>query len=201
MTFTTPVTLVGPVVDLVPLAPEHHDGLVASVLDGELWTLWYATVPTPDGVAAEIDRRLAARAAGTVNPWTVVRHGGSPLDPGDVLGATTFLHVDEPNRHVEIGSTWLRASAQRTGANAAAKRLLLAYAFDDLGAIAVELRTHWMNRQSRAAIERLGAKLDGILRSAMIMPDGSVRDTAAYSILASEWPAVRSGLDARLAGR
>lgn len=129
-----------------------------------------------------------------MNPFAV-RH----LATGELVGMTSFCNIDQPNRRVEIGHTWISAAVQGTEVNPAMKRLMLAHAFERCDAIAVTLLTHFHNRQSRAAIERLGAKLDGILRSHRIMPDGSLRDTAVYSILPHEWPAVRNGLDARLA--
>jgi RimJ/RimL family protein N-acetyltransferase len=124
------------------------------------------------------------------------------LDPaGRAVGMTTYMHIDRAGPRVEIGSTWLAASAQRTGINTAMKRLMLAQAFDVWGCLAVEFRTHRLNRQSRAAIERLGAQLDGILRAHMRLADGTVRDTAVYSITAPEWPTVRVHLDALLMRR
>jgi N-acetyltransferase len=190
-----PVVLAGDVVVLEPLAPAHHDELVAAASDGRLWELWYTSVPSPEGMRAEIDRRLAERAAGTMLPFTVRRPGGP------AVGMTTYLNIEEDVPRLEIGSTWTADSAQRTGVNAASKLLLLGHAFEALGCVAVEFRTHWHNRQSRAAIERLGAKQDGVLRSHRRMPDGSLRDTVVYSVTAAEWPAVRSGLRARLGRR
>lgn len=189
----TPVTLTGELVRLTPLAVEDHDGLVAAATDGRLWESSVTTVPRPEGMAAEIDRRLGLQERGTMLPWTLRRSDGTPI------GMTTFMNIDEPNRRLEIGSTWMAASAHRTGANTEAKLLLLTHAFEELDVLAVEFRTHWLNHQSRAAIERLGAKLDGILRQHMVLPDGSVRDTAVYSIVAAEWPAVRNALRRRLA--
>ncbi|WP_420394005.1 GNAT family N-acetyltransferase [Acuticoccus sp.] len=187
-----PVTLEGEHVRLVPLSQEHHDGLVDAVRSGDVWRLWVTSVPSPEGMAAEIDRRLGLQEAGSMVPFTV-------LGPdGRVEGMTTYMNVDRTHHRVEIGSTWYAARVQRTALNTQAKRLLLAHAFEALGCIAVELRTHAMNRASRRAIERLGAKLDGVLRSHMILPDGSLRDTCVYSILAHEWPAVRANLDAAL---
>ncbi|WP_336705861.1 GNAT family N-acetyltransferase [Oerskovia sp. USHLN155] len=194
--FADPVTLTGPLVRLVPLRADHHDALVEAVRDGELWNAWYTSVPTPEEMAVYIQDKIAAREAGTANPWVVVRTADD-----QVLGVTTFLGIDPLNRRVEIGATWQRAGAQGTGANPAAKLLLLGHAFDDLDAIAVELRTHFHNRQSRAAIERLGAKLDGVLRSHQIGYDGTLRDTVVYSITAAEWPTVRVGLEHRLRAR
>ncbi len=188
-----PVTLAGPHATLVPLAPAHHDALVAAARDGELWRLWYTSVPSPEGMAAEIQRRLALAAAGSMRPFTVLDASGR------VVGMTTYMHIDAKNRRVEIGSTWTAQSAQRTALNTQCKRLLLGHAFEQLQCIAVELRTHRLNVQSRRAIERLGAQLDGILRAHMLAADGTVRDTAVYSITAAEWPAVRSHLDWQLA--
>ncbi len=188
-----PVTLAGPSATLVPLAPAHHDALVEAARDGELWRLWYTSVPSPEGMAAEIQRRLALAAAGSMRPFTVLDASGR------VVGMTTYMHIDAKNRRVEIGSTWTAKSAQRTALNTQCKRLLLGHAFEQLQCIAVELRTHRLNTQSRRAIERLGAQLDGILRAHMLAADGTVRDTAVYSITAAEWPAVRSHLDWQLA--
>jgi len=152
-----PVTLTGDVVRLVPLTLEHHDDLVAAVRDGELWRLWYTSAPEPEDVDAEIERRLALRDAGTMIPFAVI-----DCASGHAVGMTTYMHIDKANRRVEVGSTWYAHSVQRTGLNTEAKLLLLAHAFEQLECIAVEFRTHFLNKQSRAAIERLGAKLDGI---------------------------------------
>jgi N-acetyltransferase len=187
-----PVTLTGPHATLVPLAPDHHDALVQAVQDGELWKLWYTAVPSPEGMAAEIRRRLALAAAGSMRPFTVFDARGV------AVGMTTYMHIDATNRRVEIGSTWTARSAQRSPLNTQCKRLLLGHAFDVLNCIAVEFRTHRLNTQSRRAIERLGAQLDGILRAHLVAADGSLRDTAVYSITAAEWPAVRSHLDWQL---
>lgn len=167
----------------------HHDDLVDATRDGELWKLWYTTVPTPEGMAAEIARRLGLLKAGQMLPFAVV-------DPasGAAVGMTTYMNVDAANRRVEIGSTWYRQRVQRTGLNTEAKLLLLGHAFEKLDCIAVELRTSSHNAQSRAAIERLGAKLDGILRSHQHHQDGSLRDTVVYSIVAAEWPGVKARL-------
>jgi RimJ/RimL family protein N-acetyltransferase len=193
MALLDPVTLSGDHVTLEPLAHDHHDGLVAAARDGELWKLWYTSVPAPEAMRAEIDRRLRLHAAGTMLPFTVRRN-----DTGDVTGMTTYMNVDTVTPRVEIGSTWLARSAQRTTVNAEAKLLLLTHAFEVLHCPAVEFRTHWHNLQSREAIARLGAKQDGVLRNHARMPDGTLRDTVVFSILESEWPAVRSGLRHRL---
>ena len=192
MSWPAPVTLHAQHARLVPLAREHHDGLVAAASDGELWRLWYTAVPAPDKMAAEIDRRLALQALGSMLPFTV-------FDASDrVVGMTTYMNIDAVHRRVEIGSTWTAASAQRSALNTQCKRLLLAHAFETLDCIAVEFRTHRLNTQSRRAIERLGAQFDGMLRAHQRSPDGSLRDTAVYSITAAEWPTVRAHLDWQL---
>ena len=194
----TPLTLEGRHVRLVPLEASHHDDLVEAVRDGELWNHWYTSIPTPEGMAREIARRLELQAAGSMCPFAVI-------DPATVraAGMTTYMNIDAANRRVEIGSTWYRSSVQRTPLNTEAKRLLLAHAFEQVGCIAVEFRTHFFNQQSRRAIERLGAKLDGVLRSHQINPHplaaGALRDTCVYSIIASEWPNVKAHLDYQLA--
>jgi RimJ/RimL family protein N-acetyltransferase len=193
MPWPAPVALSGPQVRLLPLAPSHHDGLCQAAGDGELFKLWYTAVPAPEGMAAEIERRLALQRAGHMLPFTV-------FDAEDrVVGMTTYMNVDAVHRRVEIGSTWYAQSVQRTALNTQAKRLLLAHAFDTLECIAVEFRTHRLNTASRRAIERLGAQLDGILRAHQRGPDGSLRDTAVYSITAAEWPKIRTHLDWQLA--
>ena len=191
--FAPPVTLKGPHVRLEPLSTMHHDALVEAVRDGQLWQLWYTAIPTPEGMAAEIQRRLDLQAKGSMCPFAVI-------DPAtdQAVGMSTYMNIDAGNRRVEIGSTWYRQSVQRTPLNTEAKRMLLAHAFEQLNCIAVEFRTHFMNQQSRRAIERLGAKLDGVLRSHQINPHplavGALRDTCVYSIIASEWPTVKTHL-------
>ena len=193
MPWPEPVTLSGPHATLRPLEAAHHDGLCAATRDGELWRLWYTAVPSPEGMAAEVERRLGLRAKGSMLPFTVFDAAGQ------IVGLTTYMNIDAVNKRVEIGSTWYAAGTQRTGLNTQCKRLLLAHAFETLGCIAVEFRTHRLNTQSRRAIERLGAQLDGILRAHMVMPNGSLRDTAVYSITAPEWPTVKAHLDWQLA--
>jgi RimJ/RimL family protein N-acetyltransferase len=190
MGWPDPVSLTGAHATLRPLAREHHDALCDAARDGQLWQLWYTAVPSPEGMAAEIERRLSLA---TMCPFTVFDASGR------VVGMTTYMNTDAVNRRVEIGSTWTAKSAQRTALNTQCKRLLLAHAFEALDCIAVEFRTHRLNTQSRRAIERLGAQLDGILRPHARAGDGSLRDTAVYSITAAEWPAVRSHLDWQLA--
>lgn len=191
---TERVVLQDPHVRLEPLSTAHVGELAAALSEGGLEHAWYTAVPTPETVADDVAERLRLHAAGTMNPWAVRR-----LSDGALVGCTTFCNIAQADRHVEVGATWLVPSAQRTAVNSAAKLLLLGHAFDACGAIAVELRTHWHNRQSRAAIERLGAKLDGVLRNHRIGPDGVLRDTVVYSVLPHEWPAVRATLRASLA--
>lgn len=195
--FAAPVTLSGQHVTLVPLAATHHDALVESVCDGELWNHWYTAIPRPETMAAEIQRRLDLQATGSMCPFAVI----SPVTQ-QAVGMTTYMHIDATNRRVEIGSTWYRQSVQRTPLNTEAKRLLLAHAFEQLDCIAVEFRTHFFNQPSRRAIERLGAKLDGVLRSHQInqhpKAEGALRDTCVYSIIASEWPTVKAHLGHQL---
>ena len=178
---------------LKPLAVEHLAGLVEAVRDGKLWQLWYTSIPAPERMATEIERRLGLQASGSMLPFTVFDAAGR------IVGMTTYMNIDAVNRRVEIGSTWYASSAQRTPLNSECKRLLLGHAFDALGCIAVEFRTHRLNTQSRRAIERLGAQLDGILRNHSRAADGTLRDTAVYSITAAEWPAVKSHLAWQLA--
>ncbi len=189
MTWLAPITLRRPEVMLEPLSQTHHDGLAEAVRDGELWKLWYTVIPSPERMRTEIERRLALQSQGVMLPFAVI-------DPAtcQAVGMTTYLNIDSQNRRVEIGATWYRLSVQRTAVNTACKLLLLAHAFDTLACIAVEFRTHIANAQSRRAIERLGAKHDGILRNHMFMPDGSLRDTCVYSIVAAEWPVVNDRL-------
>lgn len=185
MPFLHPVTLAGRHASLVPLAPGHLAGLQQATRDGDLSTLWYTAVPAPESMAAEIERRLGLLAQDSMLPFTV-------LDAeGRIAGMTTYINVDAANRRVEIGSTWYARRVQRTPLNTECKLMLLTHAFDTLGCIAVEFRTHRLNTQSRRAIERLGAQLDGILRSHQIGAGGTLRDTAVYSITAAEWPTVR----------
>ena len=198
MTFLEPLTLTGRNVILEPLAEEHHDGLVEAAKDGELWRLWYTSVPSPQGMAAEIRRRLALQQQGSMLPFTTRLIDPGTGNPGRIIGMTTYMNIDAATPRVEIGSTWNAASAQGSGTNPDSKLLLLRHAFEVLGCPAVEFRTHWLNHQSREAIARLGAKQDGVLRSHSRTSDGNLRDTVVFSILDHEWPAVRAGLEYRL---
>jgi RimJ/RimL family protein N-acetyltransferase len=192
LSWPAPVTLVGSHATLEPLAREHRAGLVDAVRDGELWTLWYTAIPTPERMAAEIERRLALQAAGTMLPFTVRDAEGR------IAGMTTYMNIDATHKRVEIGSTWYARRVQRTALNTECKRMLLGHAFERLACIAVEFRTHFFNQQSRRGIERLGARLDGILRSHQRAANGTLRDTCVYSIVAAEWPTVKAHLDHQL---
>ena len=193
MVFVEPVTLTGRHARLVPLSHAHHDDLVEAVKDGELWKLWYTTIPPPEKMSAEIDRRLGLLTSGSMLPFAAIATAS-----GQAVGMCAYMNIDAANRRVEIGSTWYRKQVQRSALNSECKLMLLAHAFEALDCIAVEFRTHWFNQQSRAGIERLGAKLDGVLRSHQIATNGSLRDTCVYSIVASEWPAVKAHLSHQL---
>jgi RimJ/RimL family protein N-acetyltransferase len=195
-TWLEPITLEGQHATLEPLTREHHDALVDAARDGELWKLWYTSVPAPDKMMANLDFRLNWQAQGGMLPF-VVRSNAT----GKLVGATSYCNAVAANKRVEIGYTWYAKSAQRSAINTECKLMLLRHAFEALGCMGVEFRTHWVNHQSRNAIERLGAKLDGVLRSHQIMPDGSLRDTCVYSIIAHEWPAIRNHLTFKLESR
>ncbi|ETS32947.1 amino acid acetyltransferase [Photorhabdus temperata] len=184
------VTLEGKGVILEPLTHQRHDEFVRAIEEGELHRLWYTNIPSPADLSKEIDRRLFLYERGTMLPFAVVDHR-----TGKAVGMTTYMNIDSHARRMEIGSTWYARYVQRTHINTEAKYLLLKYAFEELGCIAVEFRTHFLNHQSRKAIERLGAKLDGVLRSHTLSKDGSVRDTCVYSIINCEWSAVKSHLE------
>ena len=195
MPWLEPVTLRGAHARLEPLSQEHCAALTEAVKDGELWKLWYTFIPTADNMKKEIDRRLGLQAAGSMLPFTVFDADGK------IAGMTTYMNVDAPNRRVEIGSTWYAKRVQRSGVNTQCKLLLLTHAFEYLDCIAVEFRTHFFNHQSRRGIERLGAKQDGILRSHSIAPNGTLRDTVVFSIIAGEWATVKAHLNYQLNDR
>lgn len=192
MPWLEPLTLSGQYARLEPLSHAHHEGLVEAVKDGELWKLWYTSVPAPENMTKEIDRRLDLQKAGSMLPFTVFDADGR------VAGMTTYMNVDAPNRRVEIGATWYAKRVQRSALNTQCKLLLLTRAFEELDCIAVEFRTHFFNYQSRRGIERLGAKQDGILRNHQIGGNGTLRDTVVYSIIAAEWPTVKAHLNYQL---
>jgi RimJ/RimL family protein N-acetyltransferase len=193
--FTSAVELRGQHVTLLPLNMSHEGDLVEAVKDGELWRHWYTLIPSPEKMGEEIKRRLKLQDQGSMLPFAV-------MASGKAVGMTTYMNIDATNKRLEIGSTWYRANVQRTPLNTECKRLLLTHAFEQLQCTAVEFRTHFFNQQSRRAIERLGAKLDGILRNHAINthPDavGALRDTCVYSILNTEWPSVKAHLDYQL---
>lgn len=193
MTLPEMPVLAGTHVRLEPLNHSHRDELARISERDELWDLWYTFIPNGDGMSAEIDRRLGLYAAGTMMPFAVI-----DTSTGTPVGMTTFMNMRLDNKKVEIGSTWLAKSVHGTRINPEMKLLMLHYAFEVLECNAVELRTHEKNSQSRAAISKLGAKLDGMLRNDMVMPNGTLRNTAVYSITVDEWPEVQSGLAARV---
>lgn len=193
MAFVEPVTLTGEHVIVEPLSRAHQEALRDAASDGELWKLWYTSVVPPERMVAEIERRLGLQRAGSMIPFAVI----DPVS-GCAVGMTTYMNIDATHRRVEIGSTWYATRVQRTALNTECKLMLLTHAFEALACIAVEFRTHWMNQQSRAAIARLGAKQDGVLRNHQIAADGSYRDTVVFSIIESEWPAVKRHLQFKL---
>ena len=186
--FVEPVTLAGKLVTLQPLEREHEAELRNAASDGELWRLWFTSVPAPDAVADYIGVALAMRDKGAMP--LVVRDNATQ----QLIGCTRYFNVEPEHRRLEIGYTWYSKRAQRTGVNTACKLLMLSHAFETLGCIAVEFRTSWFNHASRTAIARLGARQDGVLRNHQITPDGVYRDTVVFSILESEWPAVKRHL-------
>ncbi|AXV82117.1 GNAT family N-acetyltransferase [Ralstonia solanacearum] len=194
--FIEPVTLSGQHAWLEPLGREHEADVRAAAADGELWKLWYTSVPSPEKTPAWLDTALDMRERLGAMPFVIrdIRHG----QPGKVVGSTRYFNVDAANKRLEIGHTWYAKSVQRTAVNTECKLLLLTHAFETLGCIAVEFRTHWMNHQSREAIARLGAKQDGVLRNHQRMPDGSYRDTVVFSIIESEWLTVKRHLQYKL---
>jgi RimJ/RimL family protein N-acetyltransferase len=189
-----PVTLSTDRLTLRPLSLEDVPALGRAASDGALWEKTTTTVPQVDAFEGYVRKALDLQAAGLALPFATVVNDGN-----QVVGSTRYMNIDAANHRVEIGTTWIAKSWQRTFVNTHAKFLMLRHAFEVLGCLAVEIRTHSRNDQSRAAIERLGAKLDGILRRHMIMPDGHIRDTAVYSILQEEWPEVKARLEQRLA--
>ena len=191
-----PVVLEGEHVRLEPLAQRHHDGLCDAVRDGELWNLQVTLVPHPRDVAAFLEQALGAQAAGDQLAFATIDAAS-----GRVAGSTRFMSVNLPYRRLEIGFTFLGRSWQRTAANTEAKLLMLTHAFEELGLNRVEFLTDFRNDASRAAIGRLGATQEGVLRSHMVMRDGFVRDSVLFSITAAEWPAVRQRLAAALERR
>lgn len=187
--FASAPDLTGERITLTQLTPAHAEALSRAA--GDLPATWVTSVPTAEAMPAEIDRRLGLQEQGTMAPFTV-------LDGGTPVGMSTYMNIDAENRRLEIGSTWLSPTVQGTRVNPEAKLLMLSRAFEDLDCIAVEFRTHFHNFQSRAAIAKLGAKQDGVLRSHQLF-NGVLRDTVVFSITAAEWPTVKLGLEHRLA--
>lgn len=183
------VSLIGNFVELRPLRMEHKDALVKAVLDGELWKLWFTMVPSPEEMESWITKALNEEKEKLSLPFVVVRKSDSKI-----IGSTRYMNVEKVSRRLEIGSTWYSKEFQKTIVNTECKLLLLEHAFENLECIAVEFRTHRLNENSRRAIERLGAVLDGILRNHRVMQNGTLRDTAVYSIIENEWPTVKANL-------
>ncbi len=190
--WSTTETLKGRHVSLEPLSLDHVAGLQEAARDGELWNLWFTSVPKPESTREYVEQALALRDLGKAMPFAV-RDA-----KGDIVGSTRYCNIEADHKRLEIGWTWYAERVQRTALNTEAKLLLLSNAFETLGAIAVEFRTNWFNQRSRTAIARLGAKQDGVLRNHMLMPDGTRRDTVVFSILDSEWPAVKKNLQYQL---
>lgn len=181
-------------VRLEPLGPQHVEGLRTVVADGEIWRIPYAPhVPAPEQVAESVAAQCASDEAGRTLSWAVIDRAEDRI-----VGHTTYLNISPRDRRLEIGTTYLAASAQRTGINAAMKLALLTHAFEELGCLGVEFRVHHLNTASRRAVERLGAQQDGILRAHRIMPDGTIRHTVVYSLLAWEWSGAKASLEHRL---
>ncbi|RJN32623.1 GNAT family N-acetyltransferase [Nesterenkonia natronophila] len=180
-------------VRLEPLTHEHSAELSAAVSESELWKIWYTRIPPPERMSEEIQRRLDLLRQGTMVPYAVIEPAS-----GQAVGMTTFMAISPENRRLEIGSTWLSRKVQGGTINPAMKLLMLQRAFEELDCLRVEFRTHWFNHRSRTAIAKLGAKQDGVLRHDEVMPNGTVRDTVIFSIIAAEWPAVKFNLESRL---
>jgi RimJ/RimL family protein N-acetyltransferase len=188
-----PVELHGEHVSLVPLTIEHYAQLREALADGELWNLWYTSIPRPENLAAEIERRLGLQAKGEMVPFAVI-----DKRTNQAAGMTTYCRLDQANRRLEIGYTWYRQNCQRTALNTECKLMLLRHAFEVLNCASVEFRTSAFNFTSRKAIERLGAKLDGVLRNARILANGVIGDSYVYSILNNEWAIVKTNLEYKL---
>lgn len=196
MTPPTPIRLTGYGVTLEPLTIGHAPELVAAASDGELWNLWFTTVPAPDEVDGYVDVALAGLRDGHMLPWAV-REEASGL----IIGSTRFHDMVPSIARVEIGYTWYAMRFQRTWVNTACKRLLMGHAFDDLHCEVVGFRTDSLNHRSQRALERLGAKKDGVLRHHGVRKDGSARDTVMYSVLRHEWPDIKRHLESKLRDR
>jgi RimJ/RimL family protein N-acetyltransferase len=194
-------SLIGSSVELRPLRENHAPALVDAAADGQLWDLKLTVVPDAATIDAYIAAALAGRAAGTVMPFVIVRrdNAGHGAGAGRIVGSTRFWKIDRANRKLEIGHTWLAASAQRSAVNTEAKYLLLCHAFEVMRCVRVQFTTDELNDKSRAAILRIGAKQEGIVRHERIMPDGRKRNSVRFSIIDGEWPAVKAMLATKLA--
>lgn len=189
----SPITLEDDLVKLVPLTLEHSVDLLAAEQDGNLSELWFTSVPNETTIDAYLDKAFTQQNNGSGLPFAIINK-----TTNTVIGSTRYCNADALNRRVEIGYTWYAKSAQRTSINTRCKLLLLEYAFEQLNCVVVEFRTHWHNHKSRAAITRLGAKQDGVLRNQVIESDGAIRDTVVFSIIESEWPSVKKSLAFKL---
>ncbi|MGO0790047.1 GNAT family N-acetyltransferase [Herbaspirillum seropedicae] len=193
LVFATQPTLQGRHVKLRPLAPDDAPFLLAAASDGELWNLKVTVVPGPNTVEGYLSAALQGRASGTMMPFAIVRQ-----DSGAIVGSTRYWKIDGVNRKLEIGHTWLALSCQRTAINTESKYLLLRHAFETMGCVRVQFQTDELNERSRAAILRLGAVQEGILRNERIMPDGRRRNSVRFSITDEEWPNVKASLATKL---
>lgn len=192
-TWLSPITLEGNLVKLVPLQKSHKKDLLDAASDGKLWELWFTSVPSEKNIDAYLEDALNAQEEGSAQPWVILDKASNRI-----VGSTRYLNVEAPHKRLEIGATWYAKRVQRTGINTECKYLLLQHAFETLNAIAVEFRTHAHNLASRNAIQRLGAKQEGILRNHRIDPQGNYRDTVVFSILENEWPTVKYSLEYRM---
>lgn len=188
-------TLIGKIVTLIPLKREHTGALLEATSDGELWNLWYTSAPSSETIDAYLNKAFADQQAGSALPFSVVDNATQKI-----IGTTRYCNADNLNQRLEIGYTWYAKSYQRTGVNTECKYLLLSHAFETLNSIAVEFRTHWHNQASRAAIARLGAKQDGVLRNHQKNAEGIYRDTVVFSIIDQEWPTVKKNLEYKMCG-
>ncbi|MDN5205264.1 GNAT family protein [Fulvivirgaceae bacterium BMA10] len=187
------IELEGTQVKLVPLNTLHKEGLLRAAADGKLWELWYTSVPSKSNIDNYIDNALGNQNMGTALPFTIIDKSSD-----EIIGSTRYCNVSCDHRRLEIGYTWYAKKHQRTGVNTECKYLLLKHAFEDLNCISVQFRTNWYNLQSRRAIERLGAKQDGVLRNHQLNPDGSMRDTVVFSIIEQEWQGVKKLLEYKM---
>lgn len=196
MAWIKPITLSGEIALIEPLESQHYDGLVDALNDGEMWKLPYSIIPHPDNLQAYIDKQLAKLELGELVPFVVTNQQSNK-----VAGMTSFYQISENHKRFDIGWTWYSKSQQHTGLNTECKYLLLKHAFEVLGCNQVGFKVDAVNQRSQRAVERLGAKLDGVLRSYLVMPNGNVRDVCIYSILAHEWPHIKTHLEFLISDR